>query len=81
MSYTKLFDPPQDGATPLDGEGNPRSSSISDMDVAKKLAVGFTRDPVGTSPSAPEPVVAAETASAEEEVVEPETEQPADAEE
>ncbi len=44
--YETLYDPPQDGATPLDGEGKPRTSVIHKTDVEYKLGRGFTREPV-----------------------------------
>lgn len=44
--YEKLYDPPQDGATPLDGAGQPRTSVIHKTDVEYKLGRGFTREPV-----------------------------------
>ena len=41
-----LYDPPQDGVTPLDGNGQPRKSHIIG-DIGKKLDQGFTLEAVG----------------------------------
>ncbi len=46
MSGRRLYDPPEDGKTPLDGAGNPRTSLIMG-DIAKKLAQGYTLEAVG----------------------------------
>lgn len=46
----QLYDPPVDGATPLNGAGEPRTSPIPMRDVEAKLEQGFTRKPL------PEPV-------------------------
>ena len=42
-SFVYLYDPPVDGATPLDGAGNPRTSAIRRCDEGAKIALGFTR--------------------------------------
>lgn len=41
-----LYDPPQDGVTPLDGNGLPRKSHVMG-DITKKLEQGFTLEAVG----------------------------------
>ena len=41
-----LYDPPVDGKTPLDGNGEPRKSHIMG-DISKKLLQGFTVEAVG----------------------------------
>lgn len=41
-----LYDPPEDGVTPLDGEGNPRTSVITASQALKSLDNGFTEEPV-----------------------------------
>ena len=46
MSGRRLYDPPEDGKTPLDGSGNPRTSLVMG-DITKKLAQGFTLEAVG----------------------------------
>lgn len=46
MTHTRLYDPPIDGATPLDGAGDPMTSQIQLRDVDAKLEQGFTRKPV-----------------------------------
>lgn len=43
---TYLYDPPVDGKTPLDGEGNPQRSRFYLRDVPMKLGQGFTELPV-----------------------------------
>ena len=44
--YFTRDDRPVDGATPLDGEGNPMTSQIQLRDEQVKLAQGFTSEPV-----------------------------------
>lgn len=46
MTHARLFDPPVDGATPLDGAGDPMTSQIIVRDVNAKLEQGFTLEPV-----------------------------------
>ena len=46
LTHQTLYDPPVDGATPLDGEGNPMTSPILTRDVQAKLRQGFTLEPV-----------------------------------
>ena len=46
MSGRRLYDPPVDGKTPLDGAGSPRTSLVMG-DITKKLAQGFTLEAVG----------------------------------
>ena len=41
-----LYDPPIDGKTPLDGNGEPRKSRIMG-DITRKLMQGFTIEAVG----------------------------------
>ena len=57
----RLYDPPVDGCTPLDGAGNPMQSYIRAADVPAKLARGFTHEPRGVAPppDIPEPQSAA----------------------
>ena len=51
-----LYDPPVDGKTPLDGNGEPRKSHIMG-DITKKLMQGFTIEAVGVEgPAVPEEV-------------------------
>jgi hypothetical protein len=45
-SFVRLYDPPVDGKTPLDGAGNPRTSQVRASDVDGKIALGCTREPV-----------------------------------
>ena len=45
-TYCTLYDPPQDGATPLDGSGQPSTSRVLLADRAAKLTRGFTERPV-----------------------------------
>ena len=49
QTVTTLYDPPVGGVTPVDGEGNPRSSVIAVRDVGAKLKQGFTLAPEPTS--------------------------------
>lgn len=44
-----LYDPPKDGVTPVDGAGNPQKSPVRRADVAAKLALGFTEEPVSAA--------------------------------
>ncbi len=50
-----LYDPPENGLTPLNGAGEPRSSPIPERDVAPKLEQGYTREPLLPAPPTPEP--------------------------
>ena len=45
--YVRLYDPPVDGKTPLDGAGKPMSSPVQLRDKRAKLIYGFTEEPVG----------------------------------
>jgi hypothetical protein len=54
MSARLLYDPPVDGKTPLNGSGLP-SRSVITGDIEKKLALGFTLQPVGMEAPPPEP--------------------------
>ena len=45
--HVRLYDPPVDGVTPVDGEGKPMTSDIGARDSLKALAKGFTEEPVG----------------------------------
>ncbi len=54
--YETLYDPPVDGATPLDGAGEPASSVIHLPDVDGKLTQGYTRVP---QPEPPPPLIPA----------------------
>ena len=45
--FVTLYDVPVNGATPLDGAGEPMTSQIQLRDRAVKLAQGFTEEPVG----------------------------------
>ena len=44
--YVKLYDPPVDGKTPVDGAGEPAFSLIGARDSLKALDKGFTEEPV-----------------------------------
>lgn len=54
MTVTSLYDPPVNGATPLDGAGEPMTSVIQVRDRVAKLAQGFTEKPVVAPPQAKE---------------------------
>ena len=56
IQFVDLYDPPVNGATPLDGEGKPMTSPIQLRDKAAKLGQGFTKEPVGAEgPTATDP--------------------------
>jgi len=57
QQHVNLYDPPVDGATPLNGADEPRTSPIPVRDVEAKLAQGFTREPL-PAPPVEEPIVA-----------------------
>lgn len=54
-SRVYLYDPPRGGKTPVDGAGELCKSLIRLADVEAKVALGFTREPVGQveEPEAP----------------------------
>lgn len=45
--HIRLYDPPRDGRTPLDGAGIPQTSAVVLRDREAKIAQGFTRAVVG----------------------------------
>lgn len=45
--YVTLFDPPIDGVTPVDGEGEPMTSDVQATNALAALGQGFTEKPVG----------------------------------
>lgn len=49
--YVAVYDPPEGGATPLDGQGKPRTSLVSADKVEAALEKGFTEEPVGAASS------------------------------
>lgn len=51
----RLYDPPKDGKTPVDGAGEPQFSVVRVGDKDAKLALGFTDQPVGFEAAAAEP--------------------------
>ncbi len=50
VEMVNLYDPPVDGATPLNGAGEPRTSVIPKRDVEPKLAQGCTLEPLVPAP-------------------------------
>ena len=44
--YVRLYDPPVDGLTPLDGAGEPASSVIGASQALGALDKGFTEEPI-----------------------------------